>query len=67
MGELVAYGAAIQACAALTGEPLGTVAGRWDARRGVLLEPVVRDDEVLEKVAIWRRFVLGLLESGPPA
>jgi xylulokinase len=67
MGELVAYGAAIQACAALTGEPLGTVARRWDARRGLLLGPVTRDDEVLEKIAVWRRFVLGLLESGPPA
>ncbi len=67
MGELVAYGAAIQACAALTGEPLGTVARRWDARRGLLLGPVPRDDEVLEKIAVWRRFVLGLLESGSPA
>jgi xylulokinase len=67
MGELVAYGAAIQACAALTGETLGTVARRWDARRGLLLEPVTRDDEVLEKIAVWRRFVLDLLESGPPA
>ena len=67
MSELVAYGAAIQACAAITGEPLGTVATRWDARRGLLLEPVPRDDEVLEKVAAWRRFVLALLESGPPA
>ncbi len=67
MGELVAYGAAIQACAALTGEPLGTVARRWDARRGLLLGPVPRDDEVLGKIAVWRRFVLGLLESGSPA
>jgi len=67
MGELVAYGAAIQACAALTGEPLGTVARRWDARRGLLLGPVTRDDEVLEKIAVWRRFVLGLLEAAPPA
>jgi hypothetical protein len=32
-----------------------------------LLEPVTRDDEVLEKIAVWRRFVLDLLESGPPA
>jgi len=67
MGELVAYGAAIQACAALTGEPLGAVSKRWDARRGVLLGPVARDDEVLENIAIWRRFVIGLLESGPSA
>jgi xylulokinase len=67
MGELVAYGAAVQACASITGEPLGTVAKRWDARRGLLLEPVERDDDVLERVAVWRRFVLGLLEGGPPA
>jgi xylulokinase len=67
MGELVAYGAAVQACASITGEPLGTVAKRWDARRGLLLEPVERDDAVLERVADWRRFVLALLEGGPPA
>jgi xylulokinase len=67
MGELVAYGAAVQACAAVTGEPLGAVSKRWDARRGVLLGPVARDDEVLEKITVWRRFVLGLLESGPSA
>jgi xylulokinase len=67
MGELVAYGAAIQACAALTGEALGAVSKRWDARRGVLLGPVARDDEALERIAVWRRFVLSLLESGPPA
>jgi hypothetical protein len=33
----------------------------------VLLGPVARDDEVLEKITVWRRFVLGLLESGPSA
>lgn len=63
LAELVAYGAAIQAAAALTGEPLRDVAKRWDARRGLLLEPLRRDDEVLGRIASWRRFVLDRLES----
>jgi hypothetical protein len=33
----------------------------------VLLGPVARDDEVLERIADWRHFVVGLLESRPPA
>jgi xylulokinase len=61
--ELVAYGAAVQAASALTGEPLHEVAKRWDARRGVLLEPLERDDEVLARIASWRRFVLEYLEQ----
>jgi xylulokinase len=58
LGELVAYGAAIQASALLTGRPLGDVAKDWDVRRGVLLPPVPRDDSVLERIAAWRRVVL---------
>ena len=34
LSELVAYGAAVQAAALLTGEPLAEVANRWGARRG---------------------------------
>ena len=59
--ELVAYGAAVQASAVLTGKPLGEVAKSWGARRGVLLGPVPRDDALLERVASWRRVVLGSL------
>ena len=59
--ELVAYGAAVQASAVLTGKPLGEVAKSWGARRGVLLGPVRRDDALLERVASWRRVVLGSL------
>lgn len=63
LAELVAYGAAIQAGAALTGETLGDVARRWGAREGMLLEPISRDEEVLGRVASWRRVVLGPLEQ----
>lgn len=58
LSELVAYGAAVQASAVLTGRRVGEVAGEWDARRGELLPPVPRDDEVLERVGAWRRVVL---------
>jgi len=58
LGELVAYGAAVQAGAVLTGKPLEVVAGQWGARRGQLLPPVARDDEVLERIAAWRHVVL---------
>jgi xylulokinase len=64
--ELVAYGAAVQAGAAITGEPLGDVARRWGGRRGLLLEPVARDEEVLQRVAAWRRVVLDQLERESP-
>ncbi len=58
MGELVAYGAAIQAGALFTGRPLEDVAKDWDVRRGALLSPVPRDDAVLERIDAWRRTVL---------
>jgi xylulokinase len=58
MGELVAYGAAIQAGALLTGRPLANVAKDWDVRRGALLPPVPRDDAVLQRIGAWRRLVL---------
>jgi xylulokinase len=49
--ELVALGAAAQAAGLLTGEPADAVARRWDTTRGVLLEPVERDDEALQRIA----------------
>ena len=61
LSELVAYGAAVQAAALLTGEPLADVAKRWGARRGLLLEPVARDDEALARIAAWRRSYLATL------
>jgi xylulokinase len=59
--ELVAYGAAVQASAVLTGTPLSEVAKSCGARRGVLLGPEPRDDAVLERIAAWRKVVLGSL------
>jgi xylulokinase len=58
LDELVAYGAAVQASAVLTGRPLEVVAGEWGARRGQLLTPMPRDDAVLERIAAWRDIVL---------
>jgi xylulokinase len=58
LSELVAYGAAVQASAVLTGKQPAEVAGAWGARRGELLPPVPRDDAVLERIAAWRRVVL---------
>ena len=58
LSDLVAYGAAVQASAVLSGRPPEEVAGDWGARRGVLLPPVRRDDSVLEAVAAWRQLVL---------
>jgi xylulokinase len=58
LSDLVAYGAAVQAGAVLTGRPLDEVAGRWAARRGELLPPVPRDEELLGRIATWRRLVL---------
>jgi xylulokinase len=60
-GELVAYGAAVQAAALLTGAPLADVARRWGARRGPLLEPVPRDDAALGRIAAWRQSYLATL------
>ena len=58
LSELVAYGAAVQASAVLSGRLPGDVAKSWGARRGVLLPPVPRDGSVLERIAAWRRLVL---------
>jgi xylulokinase len=61
LGELVAYGAAVQAAALLTGAPLADIAGRWGARRGMLLEPVPRDEAALARIAAWRQSYLATL------
>ena len=67
--ELVAYGAAVQAGALLAGSTLTDVAHAWGGRRGLLLEPVERDEETVARIAWWRGFVLASLETGelPPA
>lgn len=61
LSELVAYGAAVQAAALLTGEPLADIANRWGARRGLMLEPVARDDQALARIAAWRQSYLATL------
>ncbi len=61
LAELVAYGAAVQAAALLTGVPLADIANRWGARRGLLLEPVRRDDAALARIAAWRHSYLATL------
>jgi xylulokinase len=58
LSELVAYGAAVQASAVLSGRSPGEVAQGWGARRGVSLPPVARDDSVLERIEVWRQLVL---------
>ncbi|MFE9428801.1 xylulokinase [Kitasatospora sp. NPDC006697] len=49
--ELVALGAAAQAAALLTGEPADAVARRWRTAEGLLLEPVARDEQALERIS----------------
>jgi xylulokinase len=61
LSELVAYGAAVQAAALLSGAPLAEVASRWGARRGLMLEPVARDDDALARIAAWRQSYLATL------
>jgi xylulokinase len=61
LAELVAYGAAVQAAALLTGAPLADIANRWGARRGTMLEPVQRDEVALARIAAWRQSYLGTL------
>ncbi|HTW09456.1 MAG TPA: hypothetical protein VME46_18260, partial [Acidimicrobiales bacterium] len=56
--ELVAYGAAVQAGALALGVPLTEVARAWDARRGLLLPAVARDEAVLAAIGEWREHVI---------
>ncbi|MGH9107458.1 MAG: xylulokinase [Acidimicrobiales bacterium] len=62
--ELVAYGAAVQAAALLAGSALSEVARAWGTRRGALLGPVGRDEEMLARIASWRRTVLSSVQAG---
>jgi xylulokinase len=64
--ELVAYGAAMQAAALLTNSTLSEVARRWGGRRGLLLDPVERDDVTLGRIASWRRTVLAHFPAPQP-
>lgn len=48
--EVVALGAAVQAAAVLRSEALDVIAGRWDTRRGLVLEPVERDAATVERI-----------------
>ncbi|MDJ0385360.1 xylulokinase [Streptomyces sp. G-G2] len=62
--ELVALGAAAQAAALLTGEPADAVARRWRTADGLLLEPVARDGEALERITDTLRRA-GALQGAP--
>lgn len=57
-GELVAYGAAVQAAALVSGKPVVEVAAAWQVRRGTLLDPVPCDDATLARIAAWRATML---------
>ena len=48
--ELVALGAASQAASLLTGAGPDEMARRWNTRRGILLDPVPRDDETRKRI-----------------
>ncbi|HZB71318.1 MAG TPA: hypothetical protein VE395_04235, partial [Acidimicrobiales bacterium] len=55
-----ALGAAAQAAALLTEEPPDVVARRWGTRAGVVLDPVERDQEALERHHAVRQGLLDL-------
>ena len=57
-GELVAYGAAVQAAALASGKAVVDVARDWQVRRGTLLDPVPCDEATLARIAAWRTTVL---------
>ena len=57
--ELVALGAAVQACAVTRGEDPAAVAARWRTTTGTLHDPVEREDERLERIASVRAAVTG--------
>lgn len=58
VAEPVAYGAAIQAAAALSGEPPRRVAQQWVTTRGELWEAVPQDEEILRAITRWQERVL---------
>jgi xylulokinase len=49
LGELAAYGAAVQAAAVLGGERPQDVAARWPGRTGALLAPAQADERALQR------------------
>lgn len=53
-GELVAYGAAVQAAAVLAGTHPSVIASSWGGRRGTELAAVQQDAGKLEQIAAWR-------------
>jgi xylulokinase len=57
-GELVAYGAAVQAAALASGKAVVDVARDWQVRRGTLFDPVPCDEATLARIAAWRTTVL---------
>ena len=64
--ELVAYGAAVQAGALVTGASLSEVAQAWGGRRGELLQAVAKDEETLARIAWWRGHVMASVGEAPP-
>ena len=62
--EAVAYGAAAQAAAVLTGEAPHAVAKRWGGSAGTVLEPLPRDDAALQRLDSVRSAAAGLLGLG---
>ncbi len=63
--ELVALGAAAQAGAAMSGENPGAVARRWNTGRGLVLEPVPRDQQTRERISRVRELTAKLNEQPP--
>jgi xylulokinase len=57
-GELVAYGAAVQAAALLNRKAVAEVAAAWQVRRGTLLDPVDVDEATLARISSWRDTVM---------
>ena len=51
--ELVALGAAVQAAAAVTGRSPTSVAAAWGTRRGLRINAVDRDDDVIDRIKEW--------------
>jgi xylulokinase len=62
--ELVAIGAAVQAAAVLFQEKPEAVATRWHTDRGVVLDPLPRDDETISRLRSVRELALDALSIG---
>ena len=62
-GELVAYGAAVQAAALVGGKPVGEVARAWQVRQGAFLDPVPCDEATLARIAAWRATMLSVFSG----